>query len=244
MGRYEKQSTIQSSLVSHSITLLCLSLREGWVGIYAPWSPDSLLLLFLADGCSISRWPPPGTLAKKRKKKKGKTSPGGESQQSLLKRGAAEKPTSDDTWNKFRAVKKGRHTERWGELFPASARPRAHRTLQSAALLRSTFKTKFTFWTLNFSNGAAAFSSHFHPTSNEHEGMEKRTLPYLGLFEKTKVICRHISVNSGYYASSLRVRLPAEFTFFSANASAACWLLLSTRFWEQRGCLLGQKKRR
>lgn len=107
------------------------------------------------------------------------------------------------------ALKKRGGIERRGELFSASARPRAQRTLHSAALLCSTFKTKFTFWTLNFSNGAAAFSSHFHPISNEHKGIEKCTLPYPGLFEKTIPVCRHTLVNSGYYVR--RVRLPTEF---------------------------------
>lgn len=48
---------------------------------------------------------------------KKKPSPAGESQQSLLKRGAAEKPTSDDTWNKFRAEKKGEAYRATGGTF-------------------------------------------------------------------------------------------------------------------------------
>lgn len=36
---------------------------------------------------------------------------------------------------------------------------------------------------------------------------------YLGLFRKTKEICRHTFVNSEYYSSAMRVRLPTEFIF-------------------------------
>lgn len=110
--------------------------------------------------------------------------------------------------------KKRRHTERGGGVF-SQRRPDPER----AALLCSTFKTKFTFWTLNFSNVAAAFSCHFHPTSNEHEGKEKCTLPYLGLIMKKKkrkkkaYAGKKIPINSFYNVMTLCVRLPTEFIF-------------------------------
>lgn len=69
-GQADKKKTIRKS-TGLPLNYVALRVREregelgGWSGIYARRSPGSVPLLFLADGCSISRWPPPGTLAKK-----------------------------------------------------------------------------------------------------------------------------------------------------------------------------------
>lgn len=179
-GQADKKKTIRKS-TGLPLNYVALRVREregelgGWSGIYARRSPGSVPLLFLADGCSISRWPPPGTLAKKNPPPPEKVSkafwnaaPQRSRLQMILEINSALK-------------KKGRHIERRGELFWAAARPRAQRILQRAALLCSTFKTKFTFWTLNFSNGPLRSQA-----ISIQGGIEKYTLPYLGLYEKQK----------------------------------------------------------
>lgn len=180
VGRQIKKKQFESRLVCHSITLPWECAWAGGGVRRLKWNLRAAIT-WLRPAPVFSRRLLDISLTSSRHPGKKKPSPAGESQQSLWKRGAAEKPTSDDTWNKFRAEKKGRHTERRGELFWAAARPRAQRILQRAALLCSTFKTKFTFWTLNFSNGPLRSQA-----ISIQGGIEKYTLPYLGLYEKQK----------------------------------------------------------